>query len=135
MRISILRGMLAASVLTAAALPLESVETALVEYDIDGTAKYANVTWNLGAGNTEQKQIKFPVHESFRAPIGSLAYISAQKARVTRPDPVGTQGEIEVQSDGVHGTVHVVIHINFKTASEATADAPYGIAKASAKVE
>jgi hypothetical protein len=109
-------------------------EVRVVEYDIDGSAVYANVTWNAAAGATEQKQIKLPVHESFRMAIGELAYISAQKVKITRPDPL-QYGAIEILSDGVHGTVHVTIHVNWKLASEATADSPYGIAKASAKVE
>jgi hypothetical protein len=110
-------------------------EVRIVEYDVDGTATYANVTWNAAAGATEQKQLKLPVHESFRLPLGELAYVSAQKVRVTRVDPSSPAGNIEVLSDGVHGTVHVTIHINWKLASEATADAPFGIAKASAKVD
>jgi hypothetical protein len=111
------------------------VETALIEYDIDGTAKYVDVTWTNGSNGTEQKQIKLPFHESFRGPVGATAYISAQKVKVTRPDPTSIYGNTEVLSDGVHGTVHVVIHIKWKLAGEATADAPFGIAKASARVE
>lgn len=109
-------------------------EVRIVEYDIDGTATYAGVTWNAAAGATEQKQFKLPVHESFRIATGELAYLSAQKVNVTRPDPL-QKGGIEILSDGVHGTVHVTIHINWRLVSEATADAPFGIAKASAKVE
>jgi hypothetical protein len=109
-------------------------EVRIVEYDIDGTARYANVTWNAAAGATEQKQLKLPAHESFMLSIGELAYLSAQKVKVTRPDPL-QKGAIEILSDGVHGTVHVTIHINWKLASEATADAAFGIAKATAKVE
>ena len=37
-----------------------SFQTRMIEYEVDGTANYANVTWNTGAGGTEQKQIKFP---------------------------------------------------------------------------
>lgn len=107
----------------------------MVEYDIDGTAKYVDVTWTNGASGTEQKQIKLPFHESFLAPAGTLAYISAQKVRVTRIDPSSFSGLRELLTDGVHGDVHVVIHINQRMASEATADAPFGIAKASAKLE
>jgi hypothetical protein len=111
-----------------------SLETRLIDYDIDGTAKYADVTWNSGPGSTEQKQIKFPFHESFRMPVGEVAYISAQKVKVTRPDPL-QKGAIEILSDGVHGTVHVEIHVNWRPSGEATADAPFGIAKVSARIE
>jgi hypothetical protein len=110
------------------------LETRLIEYDIDGTAKYADVTWNSGPGSTEQKQLKLPSHESFRMPVGEVAYVSAQKVKVTRPDPL-QKGAIEILSDGVRGTVHVEIHVNWRPSGEATADAPFGIAKVSARIE
>jgi hypothetical protein len=93
-----------------------------------------DVTWNKESGSTEQEQLKLPVHESFRAAVGSLAYVSAQKATVYGAVPLGL-GHSELLGDGVAGTVHVVVHINWRKAGEATADAPYGIAKVSAKVE
>jgi hypothetical protein len=55
--------------------------------------------------------------------------------RVTRIDPVSIHGDIEVLADGVKGSVHVAVHVNFKLASEATADAPFGIAKASSPLK
>ena len=54
-----------------------------------------------------------------------------QKRAPTR----GSAGRLEVESNGVKGAVQVVIHINRHVASEATADAPSGIAKTSVKVE
>ncbi len=112
-----------------------SGETSFVEYDIDGTAKYVDVTWNSGTGSTEQKRFKLPVHESFRIAPGGMAYVSAQKVRVTRVDPAAVVPKTEVIYDGVQGDVHVAIHINWKLAGEATADAPFGIATASKRVE
>jgi len=106
-------------------------EMRMVEYDIDGTANYADVTWTNGTGSTEQKQVKFPFHESFAAPLGMVAYVSAQKAVVKKESIFG----IEVVSDGKQGTVHVAVHINSQLRGEATSDAPFGIAKVSAKVE
>ena len=79
--------------------------------------------------------MKLPVHEEFRLPADGLAYVTAQKVRVTRLDPVKIEPTVEVLADGVKGTVHVAIHVNWKLASEATADAPYGIAKASAPLK
>src|SRR5579871_4533150 len=116
-----------AIVFVAAVAPLRSVETALVEYDIEGTAKFVDVTWNKG-GITEQKQLKLPIHESFRASVGSLAYCSAQKVTVYREPTLGLSHR-EIVADGKDGTVHVSVRINFKSAGEATSDVPYGIAK------
>lgn len=111
-----------------------SQKTSIVEYDIDGTTKYVDVTWNLMKGSTEQKRLKLPVHESFQATSGTFAYVSAQKVTVYGDIPLGLSRP-EVLGDGSKGTVHVVIHINWRKVGEATADAPYGIAKASASVE
>ena len=113
--------------------PTPSFQAKLVEYDVDGSAKYANTTWNNGAGTMEQKQIKLPFHESFVAPVGALAYISAQEVKVLSTPHLG--GSVDVLSDGIAGTVHVTLHINAQLVGEATSDAPFGIAKASGKVE
>jgi hypothetical protein len=128
-----IRLLVAVSAFLGTAMPIRTAEIRIVEYDIDGDAKYANVTWTNKSSSTEQKQLMFPVHESFLAQVGTLAYVSAQKARVFR-DP-GLSGRDEMLSDGVHGTVHVTIRINSKLVGEASSDAPYGIAKASAPVE
>src|SRR5271156_1476215 len=85
--------------------PTPSFQAKLVEYDVDGSAKYANTTWNNGAGATEEKQIKLPFHESFVAPVGTFAYISAQKVKVLSTPHLG--GSVDVLSDGVSGIVHV----------------------------
>jgi len=126
-------------VLTAAILMLlgasstPSFDGRLVEYDVDGTANYADVTWNTNGGGTEQRQLKFPFHESFVAPMGMFAYISAQKVKVLSKPRLG--GSVDVLSDGVTGTVHVTVHINAQIVGDAISDAPFGIAKASGKVE
>jgi len=110
-------------------------EIRMVEYDVDGTAKYANLTFTNASGSTEQKQVKFPYHDSFPAAVGILAYLEAQKAKVTASDSSDIMEREKVLADGKTGTVHVVIHINSQVRGEATSDAPFGIAKASAKVE
>jgi hypothetical protein len=110
-------------------------EMRMVEYDVDGTAKYANVTFTNGSGSTEQKQVKFPHHDSFPAAVGVLAYVEAQKVKVTAVDKTDILERLKVLADGASGTVHVVIHINSQVRGEATSDAPFGIAKVSAKVE
>lgn len=68
--------------LIGAASRARTVEQRIVVYEIGGTAKYADVTWNNGAGATEQRRMKFPVRESFYMPLGSTAYIAAQKTVV-----------------------------------------------------
>ena len=63
----------------------------------------------------------------------SLAYCSAQK--VTVYGEPSLNGGREKLGDGANGTVHVVVHINWKLAGEATSDAPIGIANVSAEVK
>lgn len=111
---------------------LSSEDRRTVKYEIDGTAGYVNLTWTNGKGGTEQKQIKLPYEDEFFGPVGMLAYVSAQKAKITKTTPfLGT----EILSDGVHGTVTVKVKVNYRIIGEAESDAPFGIAKASAKVE
>lgn len=109
-----------------------SQERRMVKYEVDGTAGYANLTWNNGSGGTEQKQVKLPFEEEFSGPVGMLAYVSAQKAKVTRFTELLGQ---ETLSDGVRGTVTVKVKVNYRVIGEAESDAPFGIAKASGKVE
>lgn len=117
----------------AAASSSPSFDGRLVEYDVDGTAKYVNITWNTSSAATEQRQVKLPFHESFVAPMGMLAYMSAQKVQVvSHPNMFGAT---EILYDGVGGTVHVTLRINAQKVGEATSDAPHGIAKVSGKVE
>lgn len=106
-----------------------------VEYDVDGTAKYANLTCTNEKGGTDQKQVRLPYHDGFYAKGGSFVSLSAQKVRVTRPNPLRVNRDEEVLDDGRDGVVHVVIHVNSIVLQEASADVPFGIALASGKVE
>jgi hypothetical protein len=127
------------SILQASALVLlgvsstPSFQAKLVEYDVDGTAKYASLTFNNAKGATEQKQVKLPFHESFLAPVGAFAYMAAQKVKVSKSPRIN--GQIEELSDGVKGTVHVILHVNAQKVAEAESDAPFGIAKADWRVD
>jgi hypothetical protein len=112
-----------------------SQERRMVKYEVDGTAKYADITWNNGKGGTEQRQVKLPYEEEFSAPVGMLAYLSAQKAKVTRVEHMPTRDLVEILADGVEGTVTVKVKINYRVIGEAESDAPFGVVKASGKVE
>ncbi|SRR5579885_2360057 len=115
--------------------PLISESLRQVEYDIDGTAKYADVTWINRSGGTEQKRLMLPVHESLLLAVGKLAYVSAQKANVYNDSTRWNNGSQDPNADGVHGSVHVSIRINGRLVGEATSTAPYGTAKSSVPVE
>jgi hypothetical protein len=125
-----MRTAVAVSVMVFAGLAT-SQERRMIRYEVDGTAGYANVSWNNGKGGTEQKQVKLPFEEESSGPVGMLAYVSAQKAKVTRVEGLAT----EIVADGVHGTVTVKVRVNYRVVGEAESDSPFGIAKASSKVE
>ena len=48
-----------------------------VAYEVDGTAKYANLTLTNKDGGTEQKQAKLPFEVRFYARAGQFLYLSA----------------------------------------------------------
>ena len=97
-----------------------------VVYEVDGTAKYANLTLTTKDGGTEQNQVKLPFELKFFAKLGQPVYLSAQKVKVTRT----MLSTPEILDDGVSGKVHVLIRISGSLLQEATSDAPYGIATA-----
>lgn len=104
-----------------------------VQYEVDGTAKYVNLTLTNKDGGTEQNQVKLPFELRFYARSGQFVYLSAQKAKaiatVLRPG-----SDREVVYDGIAGTVHVSIKVTGTVLQEATSDAPHGIAKAEGRI-
>jgi hypothetical protein len=107
-----------------------------VRYEVDGTAKYVNLTLRNKDGGTEQKQVKLPFELVFYAPAGRLLYLSGQKVRVTTTleDHFGRPNGQVVVYDGVAGTVHVLIRVGGAVLQEATSDAPFGIATAEGRM-
>jgi hypothetical protein len=105
-----------------------------VRYEVDGTAKYVNLTLKNKNGGTEQNQVKLPFELVFYAPAGRLLYLSGQKARVIGTVRHMMRDQKEVVYDGVAGTVHVLIRVGGSVLQEATSDAPFGIATADGKV-
>ena len=105
-----------------------------VHYEVNGTAKYANLTLTNQSGAKEQNQVKLPYDVKFYAKSGQFLYLSAQKVRVTRPVPLSRFGDLEVLDDGVTGTVHVLIRVSGTAVQEASSASPYGIATAEHKL-
>jgi len=116
----------------ALASPQSSIKE--VVYEVDGTAKYANLTLRNKEGGTEQNQVKLPFELKFYAKSGQFLYLSAQKARATKKVLHAFGDEQEVVYDGVAGTVHVLIRVSGAVLQEASSDAPHGIATAEGKL-
>ena len=115
---------------------LASPQTTVLEvvYQVDGTAKYADLTLTNKSGGKEQQHVKLPFELEFYARGGQFLYLSAQKARVTRMVSHASRNEEEVVYDGVEGRVHVLIRVGGTVLQEASSGAPYGIATAEGKV-
>jgi hypothetical protein len=106
-----------------------------VDFDVDGSVKYASLTSSTGANaGTEQNIVEVPYHKSVFLKVGSNLYLSAQKTRVTRPDVTSPSERLQILDDGQKGTVHVAIRVNGTILQEATTSAPLGIATASGRL-
>lgn len=105
-----------------------------VVYEVDGTAKYANLTLTNKDGGKEQNQVKLPFEMKFYARTGQFLYLSAQKVRVTGKYHTSAGDQLFVVDDGVAGNIHVLIRCAGSVLQEASADAPYGIATAEGKL-
>ncbi len=105
-----------------------------VVYQVDGTAKYANLTLTNKDGGKEQNQVKLPFELKFYAKGGQFLYLSAQKVRVVKPGLHVLDDQQDVVDDGINGTVHVLIRCSGAVLQEASSDAPYGIATAEGKL-
>jgi hypothetical protein len=101
-----------------------------VVYQVDGAAKYANLTLTNESGGTEQNQVKLPFELRFYAKTGNALYLSAQKAKATKKVMHVLGDEEEIVYDGVAGNVHVSIRAGGSVLQEASSDAPYGVATA-----
>lgn len=117
-----------------AARPNEPAGPRFVEYEIDGSVRFATVTCTNETGGREENILELPVKKTFVAMPGSLVYLSAQKTRITRDVSLKVTQRIEVVEDGEKGTVHVAIRVNGRLLQEATSSKPLGIATASGRV-
>ncbi len=115
---------------------LASPESGMKEvvYQVDGTAKYVNLTLTNQDGGREQRQIKLPFELRFYAKGGQFLYLSAQKARITKTTLHVLQDTQDVVDEGIAGNVHVLIKASGAVLQEASSDAPYGVATAEGKL-
>lgn len=86
-----------------------------ITYSITGTATSVSITLENETGNTEQGDFKVPFNMSFRVPVGTFVYISAQ-------------------NNGKTGSVTCQIFVDGKVQEEATSTGAYKIATCSGSV-
>jgi hypothetical protein len=98
-------------------LPIESMRTFNVEYEVTGSAKSVSITMQNATGGTEQKSNEpLPFKSSFTAKNGTFVYISAQ-------------------NDGESGNVTATIKVNGNVFQTSTSTGAYVIASASGSVQ
>src|SRR5690242_4388813 len=88
-------------------------QTAQKQVEFEWTAAFISndLTVNMGDGNSQQTREKLPYQKSFFSRPARFVYLSAQKARVTREDPLHP-GSLQELDNGRDGSVHVVIRVN-----------------------
>jgi hypothetical protein len=104
------------------------------EYRADGSVKFAMLTLTSDRGDIEQELVPIPFTKEFFPKEGWAVGLTAQKIRVTRPDPLSAAGTIEVLDGGKSGTLHVAIVVNGTTLGEATTSEAFGVASASVRI-
>src|SRR5690348_11687779 len=107
-------------ILFAAAFASPQSFTREVVYEVDGTAKYADLTLTNKDGGTEQHQVKLPFELKFYARSGQSLYLSAQKGRVAKTVVHASHDEQEVVYNGVAGSIHVLIRVGGAVLQEAS---------------
>ena len=103
------------------------------ELHVEG-GRFALVTSTSQTGDIEQQLVPVPFDRVFYPPQGSIVSLTAQKLRVTRLDPVHTDGRLEVMDDGQGGELNVLIRVNGQAVGSAQTSEPFGVASTSVKV-
>lgn len=101
-----------------------------VEFEVDGTAGAAEISYTNGSGGRDEMIVKLPYSDSIFLKGGTPVVLSARKRVVLDDiDPYD-----EVVADGFSGTVHVVIRVTGSILEEASTSAPRGRATARGRV-
>ncbi|MEP7352734.1 MAG: hypothetical protein ABI824_05835 [Acidobacteriota bacterium] len=117
-----------ATTLPAGGLPQQTT------FEVTGSAKFAFLTLMSGTGETRQEQVELPYSLEFFPKVGWIVGVTAQKRRVTRPDPFSKKGEVLVLADGVQGTLHVAIRVSGRILGEEETTQPFGVASAAVRL-
>ena len=113
----------------------EETGTRLVSYEVDGTVHSADLTYVDAAGEIKQKRIALPYTDQFFAPYGAFVSVLAQKRVLKKVDNSYVNPREVTIDNGKDGKLHVMIRVGGVPFREAETEEPFGIAKASGKVE
>lgn len=106
------------------------------ELRVDGSVKFASLTLTTESGDTEQQLVPIPFSKTFFPKEGWIVGLLAQKALVTRPDPLSpsVSPTLQVMDDGRRGSLHVAIRVNGSVLGEAETSEPFGVASATVPI-
>ena len=104
------------------------------DLEVTGSAKFALLTLTSETGDTEQQRVPLPFSKTFFPREGWIVGLSAQKIRVTRPDPLSIHDATEVLDDGKRGSIHAAIRVNGVILGESESSEPFGIASATVRI-
>jgi hypothetical protein len=100
------------------------------DFRVDGSVKFASLTLTTESGDTEQQLVPIPFSRTFFTKEGWIVGLLAQKALVTRLDPLSPSADptVQVLDDGRRGSLHVEIRVNGSVLGEAETSEPFGVA-------
>ena len=78
------------------------------ELSVEGSVRFAFLTFTSATGDTEQQLVPVPFSKVFYPREGWMVGLSAQKTRVTRIDQLHLDGRLEVLDDGRSGSMRGV---------------------------
>lgn len=113
--------------------PLPRGSAINTEFHVDGQ-RFALVTLTSETGDIEQQLVPVPFDRVLYSPEGSIVSLTAQKVRVTRLDPVHSDGKLEIMDDGQGGELQVTIRVNGQPVGSANTSEPFGVASTTVKV-
>ena len=113
--------------------PLPRGSAINTEFHVEGQ-RFALVALTSETGDIEQQLVPVPFDRVLYSPEGSIVSLTAQKVRVTRLDPVHSDGSLEVMDDGRGGELQVTIRVNGQPVGSANTSEPFGVASTTVKV-
>jgi hypothetical protein len=107
------------------------------ELRVDGSVKFASLTLTTESGDTEQQLVPIPFSKTFFTKAGWIVGLLAQKALVTRLDPLSPSvgPTLQVMDDGRKGSLHLAIRVNGRVVGEAETSEPFGVASATVPIQ
>lgn len=104
------------------------------EIQLEGSAQFALVSIDSGTGDIDQQLVPVPFSKTFFPKQGWIIAVTAQKARVVRPDHSHVGEDLQVLYDGRSGSLRASIKVSGTVVAQEETSAPYGVASIAATI-